>query len=244
MKITACLTWLLLALPIHVFAQPTIAASAHSGALGGAPSTTVAVDLPSGTTTGDLVVACVSGGVSATDTSDMSASGWTHVLTVGGATTAAPKLSFLWRYWQSGDANPFTVTIGTQTNSNRRWTTWRLTGAHATPSAGTAVTDGATSTTARSYASITTTAANTLLLGCLQWSSNDSTYTPDGSLTNAYLVTRSASDTDTQAASGASGGYTGSGASASWRSLMWAVAPSTAAPATSVNCMLLGVCGW
>ncbi len=64
-------------IPSPVLAQsPTIESFSSTGTIAGG-GTTLSINLPSGVQSGDLLVACVA--ASGSDTSDISATDWTHV---------------------------------------------------------------------------------------------------------------------------------------------------------------------
>lgn len=119
-------------LPLPVHAQsPTLESFSATGTIAGV-GTTASISLPSGVVAGDLLVACVAGG--GADTSNMSAAGWTHVITAGGGGTSS-KISMLYRFWQPGDSNPAVFTISSSTPlAIRRGSMWRISGVNATPS--------------------------------------------------------------------------------------------------------------
>lgn len=221
------------ATPVHA-TSPTIETYTATGALSG-PGTSVSIDLPTGVSSGDLLVACVA--AAGSDTSDMSATGWTHVITAGGGGTS-PKIGFLYRFWQSGDSDPAVFTVGSTAMALRRGVIWRISGADASPSDTTASSNVvSTSQTSRIYTGITTNTDDALLLGCMNWVSNDSTYTKDGSLTNTVTQNRNAADYGVQASAGSTGDFTGSGNASPYVSILWAVKPGTSntAPTIAIN---------
>ncbi len=209
--------------PAILLATPNIDSYSSAGSIGGSGNT-VSLSLPSGLTSGDLLVACISGNVGAGETAEVSASGWTHVATVGGS--SSNKIGMMYRFWQPADSDPVVFTLSSGSASARRGMMWRISGANASPSAATPSTRDQTSGNSdRIYNSITTSEDNSLLLGCLAWNTNDSTYTPDASLSNSVTENRFAGDYRVQASAGASGSFTGSGTSATYKSILWAVAP-------------------
>ncbi len=224
-------------LPTPVQAQsPTIESFTSTGTITG-NGTTLSVNLPTGVSAGDLLVACVA--ATGNDTSNMSASGWTHVITAGGS-GISPKVGMLYRFWQPGDSSPAVFTISSTNNlAARRGVMWRISGADATPSDATPSSNVSGTSTSRVYNSITTNTNDALLLGCLNWTSNDSVYTPDTDLSNTATLNLYAADSGVQTTAGATGNFTGSGNNSPYVSILWAVAPGESpinnVPAITLN---------
>lgn len=211
-------------LPTPVLAAaPVIESSSATGTISGV-GTTISVSLPASVSAGDLLVACVTG--AGNDTSSVSANGWTHVVSAGGS-GSTPKVSMLYRFWQQGDNNPAVFTLGTNIHSTRRGMMWRISGADASPSDATPSSRVNSSSSSRIYNSITTSTNDALLLGCLTWVSNDSVYTPSGSLTNTVTQNLHAADYGIKSTAGATGNFTGSGNTSPYVSTFWAVAPGS-----------------
>lgn len=235
MKRLVLLASLLLACAAPVAAQPTYQTLSTATAVG--PAFTINGTDPSGVSAGDLLVACVSATMSTNDTTQVSSPGWTHVATIGG--TANAKIGMLWRAYSSGSPGPYTFTLAAAgTPSQLRATVIRISGADTSaPSSATAAgtAQNGSNSTNRVYPSITTADPNTLAIGCLRWSANDSTYTPDGALTNRQTATRAAVDTVVRGSSGATPVYTGSGTNTTYASVIWAIKPGVSNTSPTVT---------
>ncbi|EKD47539.1 MAG: hypothetical protein ACD_66C00017G0001, partial [uncultured bacterium] len=210
-------------MPTPVLAQsPALESFSSTGSISGI-GTTLSISLPSGVISGNLLVACVA--AAGNDTSNMSAAGWTHVITAGGGGTN-PKIGMLYRFWQPGDNDPAVFTISSVNNlAARRGVMWRISGADASPSDATPSSRVSGATTSRIYNSITTNTNDALLLGCLDWVSSDSVYTPNATLSNTVTQISHAADSGVKTTAGATGSITGSGNTSPYVSILWAVAP-------------------
>jgi len=225
-------------------AQPVVESVSTTGSLSGS-STTIVVNAPAGAGPNDLLVGCVTGTLTG-DTTDVTASGWSHVATRGGSGNS--KVGMLWKVWDSSDGASYTFSLGTVAGSVRRGGILRISNANltapgdATPSE----TGGSGGTGAqRNYTTITTATANSLAIGCMVWATNDSVYTPDVTVTNRFIQARQAMDTKELPTPSATGTLTGTGTSTVWDAIFWAVAEAEAPPGPSGSvrrCLLLGVC--
>jgi hypothetical protein len=214
---------------VPAFAQPPVVVTTSNASPTGGLAT-VDIPAPSGATTGDLLVVCAAG-VLAADAGDMSASGWTHVATHQLTTTN--KIGMLWKLWNSGDGATYTITLGAGTFTTRRGLILRISGANTTTPSDATPSESNASSTARTYLSITSATANSLAVGCLMWSPNDTTYTPEASLTNVVLVPRLAADYKNLVSAGATGNLSGTGTNTTWNSIFWAVKAGTVTPPTT-----------
>jgi hypothetical protein len=229
---------LVLGLAAVASAQPSVVTTSSTGILSGG-STDVVITAPSGVTTGDLLVACITG-VLSSDTGDISGSGWTHVETHNNGSN---KLGMAWKAWDSGDGATYTLTGWAGSATARRGFMWRISNADTTTPSDATATQNSASSTARTYTAITTATANSLALGCVNWATNDVTYTPEATLTNDNTTQRLGADHKVITAAGSTGTLAGSGTNTSWTSIFWAVKVPSAPPgASGKNCMLLGVC--
>lgn len=212
-------------------AAPTVETGTQTAAPGGT-GTTILITKPTGTVSGNLLIALlvsVSG-----DASDMSGSGWTHVATAPPSGANNIKVGILYLIAGGSEPADYTFTVS-GTNAGRRGGIIRVSGFDSsTVSGATPATDGTSGSTntSRNYAAVTTAVNDCLLVGCMGWNVNDATYTPDATLSNIYTINRHAGDSKAQAASGSSGTFTGSGNGSHWTSLLWAVRPTPAAGTT------------
>jgi len=242
-RLSACVLGIVLGSAGAASAQgPVVESTSNSGLLSGG-SATVVVDAPAGLAAGDLLVACVAG-VMATEPSDVSATDWTHVATVGG-TASDQKVGMLWKPYGVGtDGATYTFTLTSTTGTSRRGIIFRISGADTTTPSNATASENTGSSAARTYASITTDTANSLAIGCMGWATSDTTYTPEGTLTNSVLIQRLAGDYKAIAAAATTtGALAGTGTSTSWRSIFWAVADApTPSGSGTKRCTTLGVC--